>query len=392
MTRVYLDWNATAPLRPEARDAMIAAMDVVGNPSSVHAEGRKAKAIVETARGQIAVAIGASREDVVLTSGATEAISLVYHQSWDSINCSPLEHDAVIATNAEIIEREPFAGKGLVNQDGLFDATNLVSGYGIQFPTLKKGENGWPRKYSALFGLTAANSEIGTVQMTDLAFKEFVGEADISHRFCDATQAFGKIPFTFSWAHCEYSAISSHKIGGPKGVGALLVKSGEDIAAQIKGGGQEQGRRSGTENVIGIAGFGAAAEAAQQDLDNGVWEPVRELRDALEARLADAAPDAIFVGQGVDRLPNTSCIAVPGWKGETQVMQMDLAGYAISAGSACSSGKVKQSRVLTAMGFDDITASSAIRVSFGPTTTPDEVMGFADAWIAQYKKFKARAA
>ena len=208
----------------------------------------------------------------------------------------------------------------------------------------------------------------------------------------DQVQTFGKTPVAFNFLEIRSAILSAHKIGGPKGIGALVVADEVDITAQIKGGGQEQGRRSGTENVIGIAGFGAAAEAAQNDLDNGVWDSVRDLRDKLEARLADAAPDAIFIGQAAKRLPNTSCIAVPGWKGETQVMQMGLAGYAISAGSACSSGKVKRSRVLTAMGFDDITASSAIRVSFGPTTTEQEVMGFADAWLAQYKKFKARAA
>ncbi len=160
----------------------------------------------------------------------------------------------------------------------------------------------------------------------------------------------------------------------------------------IEGGGQEMGRRSGTENVIGIAGFGAAAVAAKRDLENGVWERVERLRDDLEDALASAAPDIIFFGKEVARLPNTSCFAIPGWKGETQVMQMDLAGYAVSAGSACSSGKVKESRVLRAMGFDALTASSAIRVSMGPTTTEDEVMGFARTWIEHYRRWKQRAA
>ena len=159
------------------------------------------------------------------------------------------------------------------------------------------------------------------------------------------------------------------------------------------GGGQEQGRRAGTENVIGIAGFGAAAEAAKRDLEAGVWEGVEAIRNRLEDRLASAAPDLIVFGKEAPRLPNTSCFAIPGWKGETQVMQMDLAGFAVSAGSACSSAKVeKASRVLRAMGFDEITASSAIRVSIGPTTTEAEVMGFADAWEAAYRRWRNKAA
>lgn len=346
MSRVYLDWNATSPLRPEARDAMIAAMDVVGNPSSVHAEGRKALAIVETARVKIKSAFGAEAADLAFTSGATEGAGLALANR--DFHCADVEHDAVAA----------WCSTELGVKDGLVAVVT-------------------PEKTA----LQAANSETGVLQS---GFEDIV--------LCDAVQAFGKTPFAFEWSGAKMALLSAHKLGGPKGVGAVVLQQRLDVTAQIKGGGQESGRRSGTENVIGIAGFGAAAEAAQRDLDNGIWEPVRELRNQLEARLADAAPDAIFVGQGVDRLPNTSCIAVPGWKGETQVMQMDLAGYAISAGSACSSGKVKRSRVLTAMGFDDITASSAIRVSFGPTTTEAEIMGFADAWIAQYKKFKARVA
>lgn len=358
LSRVYLDWNATAPLRPEARDAMIAAMDVVGNPSSVHAEGRKAKAIVETARTKIAALTGADANELVFTSGATE-ISAILVETAAQPCVSSVEHDAFFH-HGETLEGSvlPVDASGQISND------------------ISEQFFGWVIVQSA-------NSETGIVQ--DLTrFKRL--------NFVDVTQSVGKTAISLSWMNSNLAGFSGHKIGGPKGIGALYVKNGDHIETLAKGGGQEQGRRSGTENVIGIAGFGAAAEAAQRDLDNGLWESVRELRDQLEARLADAAPDAIFVGQQAQRLPNTSCIAVPGWKGETQVMQMDLAGYAISAGSACSSGKVKRSRVLTAMGFDDITASSAIRVSFGPTTTEDEVMGFADAWIAQYKKFKARAA
>ncbi|VAX30136.1 Cysteine desulfurase, partial [hydrothermal vent metagenome] len=195
-----------------------------------------------------------------------------------------------------------------------------------------------------------------------------------------------------NWLGCEMAVISSHKLGGPKGVGALVVKRGTDIAAQIRGGGQEMGRRAGTENVIGIAGFGAAAEAAQRDLQDGVWARVEKLRNILETAIAHSAKETIFVGKSEPRLPNTSCFITPGWKGETQVMAMDLAGFAISAGSACSSGKVRASHVLAAMGFDATLAGCAVRVSLGPETTEDEVRRFAESWTDQRAKYRARAA
>ncbi len=172
----------------------------------------------------------------------------------------------------------------------------------------------------------------------------------------------------------------------------MILREGLEIAPLRPGGGQEQGRRSGTENVAGIAGFGAAARAALRDLDAGIPEKVAGLRDRLEARISDEAPDAVIVGRELPRLPNTTCLMTRGWKGETQVMQMDLAGYAISAGSACSSGKVRTSRVLKAMGFDEAEAGSAIRISLGPATTIAETDGFAAAWLAQYRKFRAKAA
>ncbi|WP_069301649.1 cysteine desulfurase family protein [Neptunicoccus sediminis] len=347
MNRTYLDWNATAPLRDEARDAIIAAMDAIGNPSSVHAEGRKALAIVERARVQIKAAFGVGSGDVVFTSGATEGAGLVLNRG--GVACGATEHDAVHAWCDPDLP---------VDADGAVQVTSPETS-----------------------ALQAANSETGILQS---------GFESIA--LCDAVQAFGKVPLAFEWSGAKAALLSAHKIGGPKGIGAVVLQQGHDVPTLVKGGGQEQGRRSGTENVIGIAGFGAAAEAAQRDLDRGLWQEVQTLRDALEARIAEDAPEAVIIGQETSRLPNTSCIAVPGWKGETQVMQMDLAGYAISAGSACSSGKVKQSRVLKAMGFDDTTAGSAIRVSFGPATTRDEVMGFADAWLARYRKFIARAA
>ena len=347
MSRVYLDWNATAPLRSEARAAVCAAMEVVGNPSSVHAEGRAAKAIVERARAQVAAAFGAEGADVVFTSGATEAAALAC--AGRGLRGAEVEHDAVL---------------GWVTPELVVDGNGGVA-------VVDAGAS----------VLQAANSETGVVQALPQRLA-----------VVDATQAFGKIPLAFNWMGCDMALVSAHKLGGPKGVGALVVRRGLDVTARILGGGQEMGRRAGTENVIGIAGFGAAAEAAARDLEAGVWDRVEKLRNVLESALEAAAKETIFVGKGAPRLPNTSCFATPGWKGETQVMQMDLAGFAISAGSACSSGKVKASRVLRAMGYDEVTASSAIRVSLGPETTEDEIARFVEAWTAKYQRHRDRAA
>ncbi|MDF0599446.1 cysteine desulfurase family protein [Psychromarinibacter sp. C21-152] len=345
--RVYLDWNATAPLRPEAREAVCAALDVAGNPSSVHAEGRAAKAIVERARGQVAAAFGAEGADIVFTSGATEAAALGL--AGRGLIGADVEHDAVAAWIDPVL---PVDASGRVH---VKDAAQSV--------------------------LQAANSETGVVQ-----------DLPEGLALCDATQAWGKLPVAFNWMGCEMALASAHKLGGPKGVGALIVRRGTDLEARLKGGGQEMGRRAGTENVAGIAGFGAAAEAAARDLADGVWARVEKFRNILENGIEAAAPEVIFAGKDASRLPNTCCFAIPGWKGETQVMQMDLSGFAISAGSACSSGKVRASRVLRAMGYDDTVASSAIRVSLGPATTENDIGRFIDAWTAQYRKFRARAA
>lgn len=345
--RTYLDWNATAPLRPEAREAMVAAMDVVGNPSSVHAEGRSAKALVEKARAQVASALGADGADVILTSGATEAAALAF--GGQGLQGSEVEHDAVAAWVDTSLS---------VDRSGLVEVSDPANSV-----------------------LQMANSETGVLQ--DLP-KGLSGS--------DVTQAFGKIPFAFNWMDCKAVLVAAHKLGGPKGVGALVIKRGTDIEAKLKGGGQEMGRRAGTENIIGVAGFGAAAESAARDLANGVWEEVAENRDFLEMRIAEAAIDTIFPGKEGSRLPNTSCIISEGWKGETQVMQMDLAGFAISAGSACSSGKVRASKVLLAYGYSESEAASAIRVSIGPETTRDQISAFADAWLNQRKKQRNRAA
>ncbi|WP_293577494.1 cysteine desulfurase family protein [Phaeobacter sp.] len=347
MQRVYLDHNATTPITSAAKQAMIDAMERCGNPSSVHSEGRAAKAVVERARAQVAAAFGADGADIVFTSGSTEGAALA--MAGRELHGAPIEHDAVRAWSVEDLSVAA-DGRVAVSQP---EATTLQ----------------------------LANSETGVVQTLPEGLA-----------LTDATQAFGKMPVAFNWMGATMALISAHKLGGPKGVGALVMKRGTDIPAQIRGGGQEMGLRSGTENVIGIAGFGAAAEAAAAALADGVWQRVEKLRDLMEDALVAGASDTIFVGKTATRLPNTSCFAAPGWKGETQVMQMDLSGFAISAGSACSSGKVKSSAVLTAMGFDQTTAQSAIRVSLGPDTTETDVLRFAEVWCAKQKKHRARVA
>lgn len=345
--RIYLDWNATTPLRVEARAAMIAAMDLVGNPSSVHAEGRLAKGLIERARSDIAQAIGADGADIVFTSGATEAAALAC--AGRGLHCAAIEHEAVAAWCSPDLA---------VDSAGRVAVTDL-----------------------ARTALQLANSETGVVQ--DLPAGLAVS---------DLTQGFGKLPLTFNWLGCEMGLVSAHKLGGPKGVGALILRRGIDFAPQLRGGGQEMGRRAGTENLVGIAGFAAAAVAGARDLANGVWDEVAEIRNILDLALSGFGFQTISVGNNARRLPNTLCLIAPGWKGESQVMAMDLAGFAVSAGSACSSGKVRASRVLSAMGYDGGLAGQAIRISLGPDVTREQVLRFADIWGRDYRRVTSRAA
>ena len=345
--RAYLDWNATTPLRPEVRVAMAQAMDVVGNPSSVHAEGRAAKGLIERARAQVAAALGAEGADIVFTSGATEAAAMAC--AGRGLHCAGIEHDAVAAW---------CLGDLSVDQQGRVAVAD-------------------PTRSS----VQLANSETGVLQ-----------DVPEGLAVSDLTQAFGKVPLAFNWLGCQMGLVSAHKLGGPKGIGALVLRRGVDFDPVLKGGGQEMGRRAGTENLIGIAGFGAAAEAAARDLANGVWERVAELRNTLNQALSFEGFNTISVGNSAARLPNTLCLIAPHWKGETQVMVMDLAGFAISAGSACSSGKVRASKTLQAMGYDETLAGQAIRISLGPTNTEDEVLRFAEAWGREYKRILARVA
>jgi cysteine desulfurase len=345
--RVYLDWNATAPLRPQARAAMAAAMDIVGNPSSVHAEGRAPVRQGTWPRGALAEALGAGQADIVWTSGATEGAALAL--AGRGFQGSAVEHEAIAAWVDPVLQVDD-AGQVTVP-----DPSHAT--------------------------LQLANSETGVVQVLPPGLA-----------VSDVTQGVGRVPFAYSWSGLNTAILSAHKFGGPKGVGALVIPRGADLASQLKGGGQEMGRRAGTENIIGIAGMAAAATAALAELADGTWDRVAQLRDLLEETIADLEPETIFVGKAAVRLPNTTCMITAGWKGETQVMAMDLAGFAISAGSACSSGKVRASKVLMAMGFDGTQAASAVRVSLGPATTKDQVLRFAAAWGAARRTARARAA
>lgn len=345
MNRVYLDWNATAPLRAEARAAMAEAFDVIGNPSSVHAEGRAAKMLLERAREELAEALGASRADIVFTSGSTEAAALALE--GQGLVCAGVEHDCVRAWCQETLIADT---QGRVTVPDPARAT-----------------------------LQMANSETGVIQ--DLPQGLAVS---------DLTQAFGKIPLAFDWLGVRAGFVSAHKLGGPRGVGALVLAAGEDRPARLRGGGQEQGRRAGTENLAAIAGFAAAARAAQRDLAGGMPERLAEMREHLRKRLEDADGNTMFPGRESPGLPQTLSILTPGWKGETQVMQMDLAGFAVSAGSACSSGKVRSSGVLRAMGVAEQDAGCALRVSFGGTTTPEELDRFAEAWLSARARWQSK--
>ncbi|MCI4660311.1 MAG: aminotransferase class V-fold PLP-dependent enzyme [Neomegalonema sp.] len=372
MSRVYLDWNATNPLRPEAREAMTRAMDVLGNPSSVHAEGRQARKIVEDARRDVAQLAACEPAQVIFTSGATEAAALAVAQitrTGAAFLAPATEHDCVFSwTDAG--PDFPLTAEGAVD----LDHSGALST--------------WCEEHRPAIAWSLANSETG-IMPGALPTRLMPHDGSGGGIIVDAVQAAGRCALDLSDGRIHFAILSAHKLGGPKGIGCLINKSGTEVGAALKGGGQELGQRSGTENVLGIAGFGAAARAAGRDIALNVWAEIARLRDQLEARMMEAAPDARIIGAGARRLPNTTCVAVPGWRAETQVIQMDLAGIAISAGSACSSGKVKSSRVLQALGYDESVASSAIRVSLGQSSTRADIDAFLDAWTRAYQRWSS---
>lgn len=366
--RVYLDWNATTPLRPEARAAMAAAFDISGNPSSVHSEGRAARKLIEDARAAVAAALGADSRNVVFTSGGTEANALALTpglrkgggEPEQRLIVSAIEHPSVLAGGRfarGAIEIAPVLPSGVIDLENL--AAVLASGP------------------PALVSVMLANNETGAIQPIPQVAALVHEAGGVLH--VDAVQAFLKIPINIKALGADILTVSAHKVGGPKGVGAVVVADGlEGLHAQMRGGGQEQGRRAGTENVAGIAGFGAAVRAATGSMDA---DAVR--MKALQMRLEDGLRDnrgTVIFSDNAPRLPNTTLVSALGLKAETAVIGFDLEGIAVSSGSACSSGKVQPSHVLQAMKADPALLRGAIRLSLGWDSTEADIDRCLEAW------------
>lgn len=365
--RTYLDYNATAPVRAEARAAMLAALDDGGNPSSVHAEGRRARAIVEAAREQVAALVGARAGDVIFTSGATEAANTVLRRAWRTVLFSRIEHPCVVApalaSEGRVVEIA-VDGRGVIDIAALARQLEALSAAGA----LPAGQS--------LIAVQMANNETGVLQ--PLAVIANLARTHGVAVMCDGVQAAGRMGIDFASSGADYVVLSSHKIGGPKGVGALVSHGGGGLPPLVIGGGQERRHRAGTENVEGIAGFGAAASAALRDLAD--MARLAGLRDGIESAARAARPDVVILGEGASRLANTTSLAAPGASAETLVIKLDLAGIAVSAGSACASGKVGQSQALAAMGIATDIARCAVRVSLGHATSAADAERFVEAW------------
>ena len=345
---VYLDHNASSPMRQPVIDVMTDVMQHAGNASSVHAFGRRHRQLVEDARAEVAALAGVEASRVVFTSGGTEANNLALKASGRKpVFVSAIEHDSVLQAEADST-RLPVDADGVIKLDTLEAALSTSGGQ---------------------VSVMLANNETGVIQPIDDVVAIANDAGAIVHT--DAVQAAGRIAVDIAALGAATASLSAHKLGGPQGVGALVLGTDMQIASQIKGGGQERGRRAGTENTAGIAGFGVAARLAHEDLVR--MQGVAMLRDGMESSLAEALPDVVVFGDRVVRLPNTSCFAVPGLRSETQIMALDLAGLAVSAGSACSSGKVTPSHVLQAMDVPEALAACAIRVSLGPDNTKEDV-------------------
>lgn len=359
----YLDYNATAPLRPEVAQAVSEALAIGGNASSVHSRGREARRVVEEARDKVAALTGASPAEIVFTGSGTEANNLALSGgAYDHVLVSAVEHDSVLKARAD-------AHFLKVTETGMVDLENLDSRLSAQTGT-------------SLVSVMTANNETGVRQPIERIAELTREHGAVLHT--DAVQAAGKISLDRAILGVQMISLSAHKLGGPQGVGALIVT--DDVALQplLKGGGQERSRRAGTENVAGIAGFGVAAELALQDLNAG--QVTASLRDRLETEILSISPETRIVGHNSERLPNTSCLTMPGVDSETQIMSLDLAGVMVSAGSACSSGKVATSHVLTAMGLSDAEASTAVRVSFGWDSQEQDIDAFVAAWADLYHR------
>lgn len=370
--RHYLDYNATAPLRPQVREAVIQAMDLTGNASSIHREGREARAAIERARAQVAQLVNGDASSVIFTSGATEANmqALTPHMKWDyeakpasHLYFSAVEHPSVLA-GGRFSEHQMTSIA--VDENGVVDLAELRSLL----------ENHERDQGVAMVAVMAVNSETGVIQ----PIEEIAALAKEFDAYChiDAVQAAGRVPLEFGQVGCTSMSLSSHKLGGPKGVGALVMaREGLEPEPLITGGPQENRNRAGTEDVQAIVGFGVAAELAFEQVQNtgndSEMARLRGLRDRFEAGLRDLVPDVVIFGEGATRIDSCSQFAIDGMRAETMLIQLDLAGVAVSSGSACSSGKVSASHVLTAMGVGAALAGAAVRVSLGWASTAEDV-------------------
>ena len=361
---IYLDYNASAPLRPVVRDFMVRAMELPHNASSVHNYGRAGRMMVEAARNQVAALVGAPPAQVIFNSGATEGNNTVLrHFAGERILVSAIEHPSVLEVDPRAV-KIPVTPDGIINLNALGD--------------LLKAER------TALVSVMLVNNETGAIQpVADVAALAKKYGAMVH---CDAVQSAGKIPVDIAALGVDFMTLSAHKIGGPQGVGALVLGLCGITPTLLYGGGQEKSARAGTENVAGIAGFGLAAELALQGLDD--FQKLSLMRDYLEAQLLEISPEVIIHGKDAPRISNTSMFSLPGVDSQTMLMALDLDGIAISNGSACSSGTVKASYVLKAMGASDEVASSALRISLGWDTKEEELVTFLKSWSKIYQRTK----
>lgn len=365
---LYLDYNATAPLRPEALQAYTQAAGQAGNASSVHGFGRASRKIVEDARRRIAASINADPAQVIFLSGGTEANATALGSAIDGrkperLLVSDVEHTSILQAFPDITQTLPVESQGRVTAGVVAEALD---------------ETGTASRVSVML----ANNETGVIQPIQEIAEAVHARGGLLH--CDAVQALGKRPLSFPELGADILSLSAHKLGGPQGVGALVLRKGLHMEAYLRGGGQEGRRRAGTENVAGIAAFGAAVEAAVSRLEE--LEVLHKAHHRMEQAILEAAPTATIFGVETERLPNTSCIAMPGVSAELQLMSFDLEGIAVSAGSACSSGKVEPSHVLRAMGAGDSLSANAIRVSSGWASKPEDLERFAETWIRLYQR------
>ncbi len=354
-------------MKRAVREAVIRAMTLCGNASSVHAAGRAARAVVEGARAQVAEMVGAIPAQVVFTSGGTEANNLAIRGWQGPVLASAVAHDSVLAcVDGPTIP---------VDQDGLVDLGALEQ---------MLAALGQP----ALISVILVNNETGVIQPMDGVVK--IARKYLARIHCDAVQAVGKIPVNFAALGADMISLSAHKLGGPQGVGALVVAENLELKPLLRGGGQEKRRRAGTENVAGLAGFGQAAALAREDLAQ--QERLALWRNAIERGILNIASDVVIAGAGVPRVANTSCVVMPGVPSATQLMAFDLAGLAVSSGAACSSGKVAPSHVLRAMGYDAESALAAMRISLGWDSRPDDVNAVVQNWQMLYERAGRKAA